>query len=108
MKHSIRLGLIGFISATAAACASIVGKTDQAIVFNSEPSEASLLITDENGKQVYKGTTPTSVTLAKSDGYFDGQEYTVIFSKNSFEDSVVVITISQTHGILAVTSSLAA
>tara|TARA_B100000780_G_C21079005_1_gene434447 strand:+ start:295 stop:801 length:507 start_codon:yes stop_codon:yes gene_type:complete len=66
-------------------CATIVGEPTQLIPIVSSPDGASVVITDEKGVKIFKGATPTSVTLAKSDGsYWGKKEYNVIITKNGF------------------------
>jgi hypothetical protein len=76
-------------------CASIIGDKTQLIPISSTPSEASILITDEKGVQVFKGETPTSVTLQKSDGsYWGKKSFTVNISKPGYDSQVIPITAS--------------
>lgn len=78
-------------------CATIVGDKTQVIPITSVPSDASFLITDEAGVHVFKGTTPSRVTLEKSDGsYWGGQSYTVEISKEGYESQSVRVTPSVT------------
>ena len=81
---SILLGLSG--------CASIVGETSQNIGISSQPKEASVVITDENGDHVFEGTTPATVNLDKGDGYFSGQSYMIRISKSGFESQTIPVT----------------
>ncbi len=68
-----------------AGCATIVGKSAPARVsINSFPEHAKVKIINSEGKLVYKGTTPTVVSLKKYNGYFSGQTYTMTFSKNGY------------------------
>ncbi len=76
-------------------CATIVGDKTQTIPISSTPSDANILITDENGTQVFKGLTPTSVSLNKSDGsYWGKKSFTVKISKAGYESQVIPITAS--------------
>ena len=50
------------------ACATIVGSPTQTIPISSTPSDARIVVVDEAGAEVFKGTTPTTVTLQKSTG----------------------------------------
>lgn len=68
-------------------CSSIVGKSDYNVVIDSSPSSANYLITDRNGQKVSSGTTPSTVNLKSSAGYFKGESYTVVFTKAGYEDS---------------------
>lgn len=72
-------------------CASIVSKTQRAITFNSTPDRAEILITDERGLQVFRGQTPTTVTLKTGEAYFHGKEYTVIFTKEGCVEQTIII-----------------
>ncbi|WP_168012398.1 hypothetical protein [Halomonas salinarum] len=73
-------------------CASIVGETDQGVTINSTPSKADVVITDESSKQVFAGTTPTTVQLSKADGtYFGGKTYTVEISKDGYDNRTLMI-----------------
>ena len=65
-------------------CASIVSKSSYPVVINSQPDQADIVITDEHGKKVYRGKTPTTVSLKTSEGYFDGKNYTVTFTKDGY------------------------
>jgi hypothetical protein len=73
-------------------CATIVGENSQLIPISSTPSDAAISIVDERGSEVFKGTTPTTVTLHKSDGsYWGGKGYTVTISKEGFETQVIPV-----------------
>ena len=55
----------------------------------------TILISDEKGVQVFKGLTPTSVTLQKSDGsYWGGKNYTVKISKDGYDAQIITVTSS--------------
>jgi hypothetical protein len=66
-------------------CATIVGDPDQLLPISSSPNGASISIVDERGVEVFQGETPTTVTLAKSDGsYWGGKDYKVSISKPGY------------------------
>jgi hypothetical protein len=76
-----------------AGCATIVGDKTQLIPVASTPSDASIIIVDETGVEVFKGTTPTTVTLPKSDGsYWGKKSFTVKIAKEGFETQVIPVT----------------
>jgi hypothetical protein len=76
-------------------CATIVGDKNQLMPIVSTPEGASILIRDELGHEVFQGTTPTNVTLAKADGsYFGKKSYTVAITKPGFQTQTVQITAS--------------
>jgi len=76
-------------------CATIMGDKTQLMPISSTPSDATIEITDEKGEQIFKGTTPTNVTLEKSDGsYWGKKNYSVKISKIGYEDQIIPITAS--------------
>ena len=52
----------------------------------SNPQGAEIVITDRTHKEVYRGTTPATVTLATSDGYFKGQAYTISLRMDGYDE----------------------
>ena len=72
-------------------CASIFSEQTYPVQVTSEPSRASIEIKDEDGNVVYNGSTPATVKLASSAGYFDGERYTVTFRKPGYDDEQFVI-----------------
>ena len=74
-------------------CATIVGDKTQLVPISSTPSDATILITDEKGVQVFKGLTPTSVTLQKSNGsYWGKKSFTIKISKKGYETQIIPVT----------------
>jgi hypothetical protein len=74
-----------------AACASIVSDSKEVVTISSSPTAAQIAIADQSGVEVYRGTTPATVTLDASAGYFDGQAYTVTFSKAGYDPTTVKV-----------------
>ena len=88
MKHLATL----LLAAMLGGCASIVGDPIQHIPISSNPAGASILIKDERGSMVFEGITPTTVTLAKSDGtYWGGKTYLVTISKPGYSSQTIPI-----------------
>ncbi|MFZ5523276.1 MAG: hypothetical protein ACOY9D_04220 [Pseudomonadota bacterium] len=74
-------------------CATIVGDKTQLVPISSSPSDASIVITDERGAELFKGATPTTVTLPKSDGgYWGKKSFTVRIIKAGYETQIIPIT----------------
>jgi len=65
-------------------CASIVDDRDQNISIMTTPDQANFVIKDEDGQEVHRGVTPSTVNLRKSSGYFDGNDYSVEISKAGY------------------------
>jgi hypothetical protein len=74
-----------------AACASIVSDSKEVVTINSSPTAAQIAIADQSGVEIYRGTTPATVTLDASAGYFDGQQYTITFSKEGHDPATVKV-----------------
>ena len=74
-------------------CATIVGSRSQVVTINSEPPGSTVLVTDESGNSIFKGTTPTTVNLEKSTGhYFGAKKYHVQFSLAGYSDKEVTLS----------------
>lgn len=102
-KHrTATLAIALLFGSLAGACATIIGEKTQLMPINSTPDGAEVEITDEKGITVFKGTTPTTVTLNKSDGsYFGGKTYSVKISKEGHESQVIKVSSSPNGWYLA-------
>ena len=66
------------------------------------PADAAVSIVDETGAEVFKGTTPTTVTLLKSTGkYWGKKSYTVTITKPGFQETKIPIASSANGWYLA-------
>lgn len=72
-------------------CASIVSESTYPVAINTNPSEATFVVTNEHGVDVHSGRTPTTITLKSGDGYFSSANYTITFKKDGYADKVYVI-----------------
>ncbi|WP_330114102.1 hypothetical protein SA496_15655 [Pseudomonas sp. JS3066] len=72
-------------------CASIFSEDTYPVHVTSSPAGATIEIRDEDDNVVYNGTTPAVVKLSSSAGYFDGEQYTVKYSKPGYSDEVFVV-----------------
>jgi len=82
------------ISLFTSGCATLVGHDSQSITVSSQPPEADLkVVDDDDGQIVFRGKTPTVMTLNKSSGhFFGGKTYTVTLSKEGFAPQEIHIT----------------
>lgn len=88
----IHIAIIASLAMLFTGCATIVGKKIELINIASEPNEAKVTISDEKGEEIFSGTTPTGVTLEKSDGtYWGGKTYTVLIEKEGYKPESEVI-----------------
>ena len=60
-------------------CSSIVDGRDQHVKINSHPTGATFSIYDKEGKVVTTNTTPANLVLNRRHGYFNGEDYKMIF-----------------------------
>ena len=87
-----RIGIVTLSALLISGCATIIGDKTQLMNISSQPSGAQITITDEKGKAVFEGQTPTNVTLDKSDGsYWGGKSYTVKIAKEGFETQSIPV-----------------
>ena len=76
----------------ATGCASILKGSDQKVSFNSEPSDAKVVITDvRQAKEVQVGSTPFTATLKRGAGYFKKAKYNVTFEKPGYQTEAIVL-----------------
>lgn len=85
------ISLIMAICLASSGCASIVGKSVFPVNFQSNPDDAKVVVTDEKGSAIFSGRTPTIVTLAAGESYFHAKKYTVTFSKDGYDEQVIVV-----------------
>jgi len=84
--------LITLISLVAlVGCASIISTNQRPITIRSTPDEAKIFVWDGHGVEVFRGNTPTTVTLQTGGAYFHGDEYVILFMKEGFENQNVTI-----------------
>ncbi|MGM0632991.1 MAG: hypothetical protein ACQETO_07430 [Pseudomonadota bacterium] len=90
MKH--RIALVSLLAAMGTACSSIVSDTDYPVAINSQPDGAEFRVSNRDGQRVHSGTTPATVTLKSSGGYFRGETYTVELSKDGYADRIYTLS----------------
>ena len=95
MKSSVLKAAVLSLLVAVSGCATIVGSPTHLMPISSTPNDATILITDEKGTETFKGATPTTVTLPKSDGsYWGKKSYTVKISKPGYETQTIPVTAS--------------
>lgn len=72
-------------------CATIFGKSSYPVSISTNPSGATVSVTDKKSKEVYKGTTPATVTLKSGAGFFAKAEYQVKLSSPGFDEQVIPV-----------------
>jgi hypothetical protein len=72
-------------------CATIFGKSSYPVSINSNPSGATVSITDKKSKEVYRGQTPATVTLKSGAGFFSKAEYQVKISSPGYAEQIIPV-----------------
>ena len=70
-------------------CASIVSKSNWPFSVDTNPSGATVVITNKKGTEVYKGRTPAALKLKSGAGFFSKESYTVSFFMDGYESKKV-------------------
>jgi len=60
-------------------CASILDGGSKSVQINSNPEGAKITISNQEGKTIAVQKTPAIVPLARSSGYFRGEDYKLVF-----------------------------
>lgn len=66
-------------------CASLLSNSAYPVLIESKPAGADFVINNQNGVEIGRGVTPSTVILESGAGYFRRGSYTVHFSKWGFE-----------------------
>ena len=72
-------------------CATFLGETADPVALDTNPTGASLTITERGGREVFRGTSPARVTLDVYAGYFSGQTFDVVASKPGYATTHVTL-----------------
>lgn len=70
------------------ACCSIVSKSTYPVTISSNPPGASFTLKKANGIAMSTGTTPATITLSSSNGYFQPAKYIVEFTRKGVTQSI--------------------
>jgi hypothetical protein len=90
---SLRMTAVAALTLALSGCATIMGQPTQTIPIASTPSDAAISVVDETGAEVFKGMTPTSVTLQKSTGrYWGKKSFTITITKAGYATQSIPVT----------------
>lgn len=79
---------------TAMSCATVVNGSRQSVSLNSEPPRAEVTVFNRDGKEVYRGNTPTTITVPRGSSYFRREVYTLAFVVPDRDPMVVKVPAS--------------
>ena len=72
-------------------CATIVSRTRYPLFINTEPKGVFVVVTDKRGRQIYSGTTPTTVTLQAGGGFFTPARYYVNLKMTGYKEKSIPV-----------------
>ena len=73
-------------------CASVFSSSTQLGEIETNPSGASIMITNRSGEIVYKGLTPFKEELTKARGFFKGDDYSIHIEKGGYRAADLTLT----------------
>ena len=85
MKSILKLAFVVSLLALLSSCATILSDSVYPVYVESNPSSMELVIEDQDGFEIYRGTTPSIVNLEASSGYFRAARYTVTVYRDGKE-----------------------
>ena len=93
-KRKLQIGanlILTSIILVAMGCASIVSKSNYPLMINSIPPNANLTVTNKKGIDIYKGKTPTTLTLKAGAGFFSKASYLLKFEKDGYQTKTIPV-----------------
>ena len=66
-------------------CASVVSGDVERVRVITYPSEAVVTVTDDRGYLLYKGVTPANISMRKSPGFFERQDFNMLIERERYE-----------------------
>jgi len=90
MRGSLAHVIIGGSCLGMTACASIVSKSSYPVTISSNPPGACFTLKKANGMAMSTGTTPATVILNSSNGYFQPAKYVVEFTRKGVTQSIPI------------------
>lgn len=94
MKNNNKIISIVVGATLMSGCASIVSQSSWPVAIKSTPEATAFTITNQKGEKIHSGTTPSTVSLASGAGYFDGEKYTLHFTKDGFQEKTAILDTS--------------
>jgi len=77
-------GLVLLMISFTLGCASILSKSECPVSISSKPEGTDIRIVNKSNNAVFSGKTPAIVVLKAGAGFFQGEDYTVTFTKEGY------------------------
>jgi len=95
------LSIVTLASLMLSSCGSIINGSTQEITIKTQPNNASIKIFDSSKNPVYSGSSPTTLEVDRSEGFFKGATYLVQISEKGYETKELTIKSSASGWYLA-------
>lgn len=70
-------------------CATIISGSTQSLTIKSVPDTATLSITNKSGEKIHSGQTPATVSLKRSAGFFQAENYAITLEKDGYQPKTI-------------------
>ena len=67
-------------------CATLISRNIYPFTIETIPENATIIVKNRRGKEVYKGTSPATIALRSGAGYFQKASYVVTISSEGYQD----------------------
>lgn len=91
MKFPIQIFFCVIVIFLTAGCASIISHSRWPLTISTNPSGANVEIKNKTGKIIYNGTTPATISLKSSAGYFSPESYGVRLSAPGLQERLISV-----------------
>ena len=85
MKKSMSFAAAVMLLTLITSCASIVSHSVWPLSVDSNPSGSTISVTNKKGMEVYKGSTPATMKLKSSAGFFSMESYKIHFQLSGYD-----------------------
>jgi len=72
-------------------CATIFGKSTYPVIINTNPAGATVVVTDKNTYEVFRGQAPVTVPLKSGAGFFSKAAYQVKISHPGYAEQIIPV-----------------
>lgn len=72
-------------------CATIFSGSTQTVTISSDPSDAKVKIYNKAGILISNSETPQTISLKRGRGFFCGETYRVVISKENYEETEIIV-----------------
>ncbi len=94
MKQNKAIISLAVTAVLMSGCASYISESSWPVAIKSVPEAAVFTITNKKGEKIRTGTSPAIVYLESSAGFFEGESYTLHFTKPGFQETTTTLKAS--------------